>query len=131
MASRGSDIILICIRDLDDFFATTNKKFENDLRAQDFIGYKSPGNFLTDEEKNKIHKWIVHLTYEGIWTGTTGVAPDRNLDWNLKELLGKTTPQAFHFMDYLIRVHYKDCSEQAEQVQNIKKGFEHRITNMK
>ena len=122
---------LICIRDLDDFFATTNKRFENDLRAQDFFGYKSLGSFLTDEERNNIHWRIVHLTYEGIWTGTTGIAPDRNVDWNPKDFWAKTTRRAFHFMDYLILVHYKGCSDQVKLVQNIKNGFKRRIKNMK
>jgi hypothetical protein len=122
---------LICIRDLDDFFTTADKIFENDLRAQDFIGYKSLGSFLTEEERNKIHHWIVHLTYQGIWTSMTGIAPDKNVDWNLKDLLEKMTRRASHFMDYLIRVHYKDCSKQAEQVKNIKKSFKRRINNMK
>lgn len=122
---------LICIRDLDDFFTKEKKKFENDLRAQDFIGYKSLGSFLTKEERNNIHWRIVHLTYEGIWTGTTGIAPDRNLDWNPKELLGKVMCKAYHFMDYLIRVHYKDCSGESKRIQNIKKLFKHRIANMK
>jgi hypothetical protein len=122
---------LMCIRDLDDFFTTKDKTWESDVRAKDFIGYKSTGSFLTDEERRKIHQWIVHLTYEGIWTGTTGIAPGGNLYWNPKYLFGKMINRASGFLDFLVRVYFKDCAEEAEKVQNIKKGFEHRIESMK
>jgi hypothetical protein len=47
---------LICIRDLDDFFATDKERWESDVRASDFLGYESPGRFLTDEERDTIHR---------------------------------------------------------------------------
>src|ERR1022692_2576839 len=44
---------LICIRDLNDFFSNEKKKYESDLRAKDFDGYKSQGCFLVDSMREE------------------------------------------------------------------------------
>jgi hypothetical protein len=114
---------------LDDFFAT-GKSRKGDVRAQDFIGYKSQGRFLTDQERDEIRQRIVHLTYHPVWKGTTGIAPDKNLDWNTIDLVGKALRPAFGFMGYLVRALSKDDPDQAGSIQRIKEGFEYRLKNM-
>ena len=93
------EAVLMSIRDLDDFFQPrTEKTRHDDLRATDFFGYQSSGSFLSGTERNSINQWIAHLTYQPVWTGTTGVSPDIQKNWNTVELIGKAARSVFDFL---------------------------------
>jgi hypothetical protein len=78
--------LLINIRALDDFFAKPGEKNhqhrDDDTHAYDFPGYKSPGRFLTQEERDSINRWVPHPTYHPVWTGKTGIPPDEKQTCN-------------------------------------------------
>src|SRR5438552_658038 len=91
--------VLMSVRDLDDFFRpkTTNDR-ESDFRAADFNGYTSPVPFLSAAERDSINQWVAHLTYQPVWTNTTGIAPDTSRVWNTVELVGKAARAVIGFM---------------------------------
>ena len=124
---------LMCIRDWDDFFSKKDEKNsrsrESDIRADGFLGYKSPGQFL-GTKRDSINQRIAHLTYHPVWEGTTGIAQDKNLDWDTVDLVGKATRPACEFMGYLVCFLSEKEPDQAKTIHNIKLGFEQRLKIM-
>ena len=53
---------LLSIRILNDFFA--QRRFSTDIRAGEYQGYTSPGEFLSSQEVRNINKYLAHLTTE-------------------------------------------------------------------
>ena len=66
--------------------------------ASDFEKYSSPGPFLSNAERNSINQWVAHLTYQPVWTGTTGISPGSSTTMStrrwLRRLSGNVPPRA-------------------------------------
>src|SRR5881628_3515794 len=45
---------LLSVRILNDFFAP--RRYPTDIRASDYVGFSSPGTFLTDQEARDLNK---------------------------------------------------------------------------
>ena len=120
--------LLINVRALDDFFAKQDEKNHqhrnDDTHAYDFSGYKSPGCFLNQEERDSINRWVPHSTYHPVWTGKTGIPPDEKQFWNPDDFVGKATSAMCGFMDYLASEFYRNHPDKAESIQKTKGVFE-------
>ena len=53
---------LLNIRLLNDFFAP--RRYPTHIRAEDYVGYASPGQFLDSDEARAPNKHLAHLTTE-------------------------------------------------------------------
>lgn len=129
---------LMSIRSLDDFFRLKeqrkdkkDKAHESDVHVTDFFGFQSSGSFLSETERESIHRWIAHQTYHPIWTGKTGIAPDSNQEWNTADLVEKAARALFGFMDFLERDFSQKDSDKVEGVRKMKTIFENRLQKMK
>lgn len=82
---------LLFLRKLNEFFESLPAKKEDDLRAEHYFSYKSPGPFLSDEDEAELHKRVGHITLKEVrerkkdWTklirGSVPVAIDRSLEF--------------------------------------------------
>ena len=123
--------MLFSIRDLDDFFRPrTDKVRDSDLRATDFFGYQSPGPFLSSAERETINQWVAHLTYQPVWTHTTGIAPDSSRYWNTAELVGKAARAVFDFFDYIDRELSTKQPDKAKEIRQVKAAFQHGLSSL-
>ena len=122
---------LMSVRDLDDFFRPRTKQTrDNDLRATDFDGYQSPGLFLSGPERESINQRIAHLTYEPVWTGTTGIAPDSQFDWNTTNLVGKAARAVLGFLSYVESELLSKQPDKAGDIRKVIRTFELMLKNM-
>ena len=122
---------LLSVRDLDDFFRPRDKRDrDSDVRATDFEKYSSPGPFLSDAERNSINQWVAHLTYQPVWTGTTGISPDAEQNWNTAELVGKATRAVIGFLSHLELELGKTRTSEAEGLRKVRTMFERALKNM-
>ena len=123
--------VLMSVRDLDDFFAPrTNKTHDSDVRASDFHGYVSPGRFLSDPQRDSINQWIAHLTYQPVWTNTTGIAPDTSRNWNTTEFVGKAARSVIMFLNYLECNLSRENSDMVNDIQKVKRTLDLMLKNM-
>jgi hypothetical protein len=82
---------LLFLRKLNEFFASLPAKKEDDLRAEHYFGFKSPGPFLSDEDEAELHKRVGHITLKEVReqkkdctkliTGSVPVAIDRSREF--------------------------------------------------
>jgi hypothetical protein len=123
--------VLLSVRDLDDFFRPRTKwDRDSDVRVSDFGSYSSPGPFLSEAERNSINQWVAHLTYQPVWTGTTGIAPDPEQNWNTAELVGKATRAVICFLSHLeLELRLTRASE-ADGLRKVRTMFERELQNM-
>jgi hypothetical protein len=75
---------LFFLRKLNEFFESLPARKEDDLRAEHYFGFKSPGPFLSDEDEAELHKRVGHITLKEV--------RDRKKDWT--ELLRGYVPVA-------------------------------------
>jgi hypothetical protein len=93
---------LMSIRDLGDFFRPrTGKEHESDLRAEDYFGFKSMGDFLSKEERDSINQHIAHLTYQPVWQQPGEVNTLNPKEFDAAALLEKAARAVFGFFAYL------------------------------
>jgi hypothetical protein len=67
---------LMFLRKLNEFFKPLPKKNnlqDDDLRAEHYSGFQSPGAFLTGDQEREIHKRVGHITLKE--------ARDQQMDW--------------------------------------------------
>lgn len=122
---------LLSVRDIDDFFRhRTSKTRDSDVRAEDFFGYRSPGPFLSDEERGSINQWIAHLTYEPVWGGNSGIAPDSVRDWDTAELVGKAARSVFDFLAHIERELSKEEPAESEGIRTVRNVLALALKNM-
>jgi hypothetical protein len=79
------------LRKLNEFFKHLPAKEDDDLRAEYYFGFKSPGPFLDASEVKQINKGVGHITLKEAregkkdWTelvkGSVPVAIDRSLEF--------------------------------------------------
>jgi len=123
--------VLLSVRDLDDFFhPRTEKNRDSDVRASDFEGYPSPSPFLSTVERNSINQWVAHLTYQPVWTGTTGISPDTEQNWNTAALVGKAARAVIGFLSHLEFELRQTRANEAEDVRKVRTLFEQALKNM-
>jgi hypothetical protein len=65
---------LLFLRKLNEFFKRLPKEKEkplkeDDLRAEHYFGFKSPGPFLDDSAEKEIHKAVAHITLREVREG--------------------------------------------------------------
>lgn len=126
-----AESVLMSVRDLDDFFAPrTNRTHDSDVRASDFHGYISPGRFLSNAQRDSINQWIAHLTYQPVWTNTTGITPDESRHWNTAELVGQAARSVIGFMNYLECNLPRENSDTVSDIQKIKRTLGLMLKNM-
>jgi hypothetical protein len=82
---------LLSIRLLNDFFQP--RKFPTDIRAEDYVGYASPGPFLDDDEARALNKYLAHLTTERAET-----FPKR---WDIYDMIRRAHDAAVTFVRFL------------------------------
>jgi hypothetical protein len=75
---------LFFLRKLNEFFESLRARKEDDLRAEHYFGFKSPGPILSDEDEAELHKQVGHITLKEV--------RDRKKDWT--ELLRGYVPVA-------------------------------------
>ena len=81
---------LLFLRKLNEFFERLPAKKEDDLRAEHYFGFQSPGPFLSDQDEAELHKRVGHITLKGVregkkdWAslikGSVPVPMDRSLE---------------------------------------------------
>jgi len=119
------------VRALDDFFQPrTPKTKTSDIRATDFYDYKSPGAFLSKTQRDSINQRIAHLTYEPIWTGTTGIGSEPCFEWNTAEYVSKAVRAAFEFMKFLEQKLSKEHPDRSEEIRKVRIAFEQGLIDM-
>ncbi len=116
---------LISVRDIDDFFRprSANSR-DSDLRSTDFDGYQSPGPFLSNPERDSINQWVAHLTYQPVWTGTTGIAPESAQTWDTAQFVGRAAHAVFGFLDHVVRELSQKHSDYANDIRKIRMAFD-------
>ncbi len=82
---------LLFLRKLNEFFESLPAKNEDDLRAEHYFAFKSPGPFLEGSEVKELHKRVGHITLKEVreekkdWTklvrGSVPAAIDRSLEF--------------------------------------------------
>ncbi len=78
---------LLFLRKLNEFFEPVPAKKADDLRAEHYFGFKSPGPFLSNEDEAELHKRVGHITLKEVrerkkdWTKLiTGSVQLRSID---------------------------------------------------
>jgi hypothetical protein len=64
---------LLFLRKLNEFFEPLPAKKEDDLRAEHYFGFKSPGRFLSDQDVTELHKRVGHITLSEAVAEKTGL----------------------------------------------------------
>lgn len=123
--------VLLSVRDIDDFFRPrASNTRDSDVRAEDFFGYRSPGPFLSEEERGSINQWIAHLTYEPVWSRNSGVAPEPTRNWDSSQLLGKAARSVFDFLEHIERELLKDDVAVSEDIRRVRSALTVALKNM-
>lgn len=82
---------LLSIRLLNDFFAP--RRYDTDIRAGDFVGYSSPGQFLEADEARALNKYLAHLT--------TARAESFPKGWSIYDMIRRSHDAAITFIRFL------------------------------
>jgi hypothetical protein len=82
---------LLSIRLLNDFFA--RRRYPTDIRAEDYVGYASPNQFLTSDEACALNKHLAHLTTERADAFPRG--------WSIYEMIRRCHDAAVTFIRFL------------------------------
>jgi hypothetical protein len=82
---------LLSIRILNDFFA--QRRFSTDIRAGEYQGYTSPGEFLSSQEVRDLNKYLAHLTTER--------AEHSPKQWQLYDFIRRTHHACSTFVRFL------------------------------
>src|SRR5690242_6443302 len=93
-ALRNSTIqsSLLNLRLLNDFFLP--RRYPADIRAEDYVGYASPGQFLDTDEVRALSKHIAHLTTER--------ADDYRRGWSIYDMVRRAHDAAVTFITFLV-----------------------------
>jgi hypothetical protein len=83
---------LLNIRLLNDFFAP--RHYDTDIRAEDYVGYASPGQFLDQAQARELNKHIAHLTTEH----AAAAAP---MQWSIYYMICRAHDRAVTFIRFL------------------------------
>jgi hypothetical protein len=94
---------MLNLRKLNEFFKVSPKQRPNDVRATDFPGYTSAGEFLSRSDLEQIHKRFAHLTYH----------PSSG-DWNMADQMETALRASQSFLEYLVRDFYGGDVQRAE-----------------
>ena len=57
--------VLLNVRMIDEFFDL--KPYKTDIKALHFRDFKNPGNFLSEQDRQKLNELIFHLTYKRMY----------------------------------------------------------------
>jgi len=82
---------LLSIRILNDFFALRQRP--TDIRAEDYTGYSSPGQFLQSDEVWALNKHLAHLTTKRAESVPRG--------WYIYDMIRRTHDVAVTFIRFL------------------------------
>jgi hypothetical protein len=83
---------LLSIRLLNDFFAAGPGR-PTDIRAEDYVGYASPGQFLNPDEARALNKHLAHLTTER--------ATSSPMQWNIYDMIRRAHDATVTFIQFL------------------------------
>ena len=83
---------LLNIRLLNDFFAP--RRYPTDIRAEDYVGYVSPGQFLDSDEARALNKRLAHLT-------TERAADAFSMGWSIYDMIRRAHDAAVTFIRFL------------------------------
>ena len=84
---------LLSIRLLNDFFAPSRCHYPTDIRAEDYVGYASPAQFLNSAEASALNKHLAHLTTERAEAGPVG--------WEIYDMIRRAHDAAATFIQFL------------------------------
>lgn len=94
MQNAAIETSLVSFRCLNEFFRGRDRRHrKDDVIAEDYFGYKTPGPFLTDLESINLNKKLLHLTYQ-----------DETLDafgWKIAAWTTKGIPQIMSFFQFI------------------------------
>jgi hypothetical protein len=82
---------LLSIRILNDFFA--QRRFPTDIRAGEYQGYTSPGEFLSSQEVRALNNYLAHLTTER--------AEHPPKQWQIYDFIRRTHDACITFVRFL------------------------------
>ena len=82
---------LLSIRLLNDFFLP--RRYPTDIRAEDYAGYASPGQFLDSAEARALNKHLAHLTTERADAHPKG--------WSIYDMVRRAHDAAVTFVRFL------------------------------
>jgi hypothetical protein len=82
---------LLSIRILNDFFA--QRRFSTDIRAGEYQGYTSRGEFLSSQEVRELNKYLAHLTTER--------AEHPPKQWQIYDFIRRTHDACITFVRFL------------------------------
>jgi hypothetical protein len=83
---------LLSIRLLNDFF--TVRRYPTDIRAEDYVDYISPGQFLDSDEARALNKHLAHLTTERADAFPRG--------WSIYDMIRRAHDAALTFIKFLL-----------------------------
>jgi hypothetical protein len=89
-ATIGSS--LLSLRLLNDFFLP--RRYPNDIRAEDYVGYASPAQFLDTAEARSLNKHLAHLTTERADAYPTS--------WSIYDMIRRAHDAAVTFIRFLV-----------------------------
>jgi len=113
---------LLSIRILNDFFRAGG--FPTDIKAHHYLGFSSPGEFLTPTERTNINKHLAHLTTER--------ADAFPRSWPFYDLVVRAHNSAETFIGFLlspIAAPYRPTNFELESRLAMCQGFEKHLQN--
>lgn len=85
---------LLSVRALNEFFRPrTRQTRADDVVADDYPGFSTPGPFLTEVEARELNKRVFHITCQE--------QPLATVSWNLADLSVRAATQTAHFLGFL------------------------------
>lgn len=94
MQNAAIETSLVSFRCLNEFFRQRDTKHrKNDVIAEDYFGYKSPGPFLSEAESSSLNKRLLHLTYQEEALDAFG--------WKIAAWTAKGVPQMMAFFRFV------------------------------
>jgi hypothetical protein len=96
LQNAAIEVSLLSVRTLNEFFRPrTSQTRPDDIVAEDYPGYRTPGAFLTDKESRELNKRLFPITCQS--QNLTEVS------WNIAEMTVRAATRAADFLQHLVR----------------------------
>jgi hypothetical protein len=106
---------LMSVRDLDSFFRLRRRQ-PDDILADDYAGFQSPGAFLSQPEVASINKKLAHLTYVAVRERRQMGVGHKPRMWNSADLVTRAMDRMVPFMMFLASTYFASEPVLAGQV---------------
>jgi len=90
---------LACLRSLDDFF-NTDAPHNDDIIARDF-GYTKLGRLIGSDERTRINKKIIHMSFEPLWDRQGFLGPNGDGTFAINRLLPSAVDRSLDFVRFV------------------------------